>query len=286
MCVGSSVLFGMMAFSARIASDSATGAQVAMMRFIGSVVMVGIIVLLWRRPLAPSRFVPLVVRGVAGGTAVLLYFLAIAHIGVGLATLLNYTSPVFTAVLSRVVLGEPLRPRTVIGLAIAMGGVAMVLLGGRDLAHPAAVGWILLGLLSAALSGVAVTAIRVARRTDGALEIFASFAVFGILCTAPVAVTGPMPHLDGIAAVAMVAVVLASTGAQLLMTTALRWVDAPTSGVIAQITVVASYALGVGFLGEEVTALSLAGSAVTMGGVIVAVWGERATRRDDTEPVA
>ena len=95
-----------------------------------------------------------------------------------------------------------------------------------------------------------------------------------MLCTAPVALAGPAPHIDAGAALALAAVILTSTGAQLLMTTALRWVDAPTSGVIAQVNVVTSYARGGGFLGEAVTALSLAGSAVTMIGVVVAIWGE------------
>jgi len=273
MCVASSVLFGLMAFAARQAAAVMTGPQVALARFLGSVVCVIVLFLVRGEKLDVRNPRPLVVRGVFGGGAVLLYFLSIEHIGVGLATLLNFTSPVFTALLSRIFLGEPLRPRTLGGLALAMTGVVLVLAGGRGIAHPASLGWLAVGLGSAACSGVAVTAIRAARRTDGALAIFGSFAVFGVLVTAPVALAQPLPGAPGPALLGyLAAVIVLSVVAQLLMTSALRWVDAPTSGVVAQITVVISLVLGVAVLGEPLTVLSALGSALTIGGVIVAVY--------------
>ena len=48
----------------------------------------------------------LVMRGAYGGAAVLFYFLGIAHLPVGIATLLNYTAPVFTAIYAALFLGE------------------------------------------------------------------------------------------------------------------------------------------------------------------------------------
>jgi drug/metabolite transporter (DMT)-like permease len=46
-----------------------------------------------RRATAFRRVDLLLYRGVFGGVAALLYFLAIQHIPMGLATLLNFTSP-------------------------------------------------------------------------------------------------------------------------------------------------------------------------------------------------
>ena len=45
----------------------------------------------------------------------------------------------------------------------------------------------MVGLCSGILSGAAVTAIRVARRTEGNWAIFASFFVVGVLASAPFA---------------------------------------------------------------------------------------------------
>ncbi len=275
MCVASALSFACMAFAARLASAWATGAQIALVRFVGSILVIAGLFALRRRSPRPVRWVPLLVRGAFGATAVLLYFLAIAHVGAGLATLLNYTSPVFTALLSRAWLGEPLRRPTIAGLAIAMSGVVLVLAGGRGLPHPAAALWIAGGLVSALFSGVAVTAIRVARRTDGPLEIFASLSIFGVLATAPLALSATMPPPSVKLLVALAVVIVASSAAQLLMTTALRWVDAPTQGVVAQLAVVVAYGLGVGFLGERVTPMSLAGSLVTLAGVVLSIWPSR-----------
>jgi|SRR6185437_6053805 len=272
MCVASALSFACMAFAAKLASAWATGAQIALVRFLGSLVVIACLAALRRRWPRPIRWAPLLVRGAFGATAVLLYFLVIAHVGAGLATLLNYTSPVFTALLSRAYLGEPLRRATIVGLAIAMIGVVLVLAGGRGLPHPAAVAWIAAGLVSALFSGVAVTAIRVARRTDGPLEIFASLATFGVLTSAPVGLSAGLPTPSAALLAALAVVILASSAAQLLMTTALRWVDAPTMGVVAQLAVVVAYGLGVGFLGERVTPMSLAGSLVTLAGVVLSIW--------------
>jgi len=285
MCVGSSVLFGLMAFATKRAAGVWTGPQVALARFVGSVLCVAAIVAVQGKLPPLGNWRPVVLRGVFGGFAVLLYFLCIEHIGVGLATLLNFTSPVFTALLSRLFLGERLRMQTLAGLVVALTGVTLVLLGGRGIAHPAALGWLAVGLGSAACSGVAVTAVRAARRTDTALTVFASFSGFGVLCTLGPALASPFAVPGAAMWGYLVVIVLFSVVAQLLMTSALRWVDAPTSGVIAQITVVITLLLGVLLLDEALTALSAAGSALTIIGVVLAVY-TRAGSGAGATPVA
>ena len=56
-------------------------------------------------------------------------------------------------------------------------------------------------------------------------------------------------------------------GAQLLMTFSLRWVDAMTVGVISQLAVLVSMALGSLFLGDRITLAAAIGAALTIGGV-------------------
>jgi drug/metabolite transporter (DMT)-like permease len=56
-------------------------------------------------------------------------------------------------------------------------------------------------------------------------------------------------------------------GAQLLMTFSLRWVDAMTVGVISQLAVLVSMALGSLFLGDVITILTAIGATLTIGGV-------------------
>ncbi|HEV8323534.1 MAG TPA: DMT family transporter [Myxococcota bacterium] len=273
MCLGAALLFGLMAFGAKLAVRTTGGAFVAFVRFAGAAALVAAAVAAGRVRLRAVSYAPLAVRGLFGGLAVLLYFVSIDKVGVGLATLLNCTSPLWTALWSRVILRERLRPRTIAGLALALGGVTLVLLGERGLAHPATLGWIAVGVASAACSGVAVTAIRVARRTDGPWEIFAAFTLVGVVCTAPFAFPLPAAAALGPAVWAVLAgVVVVSVAAQILMTTALKWVDAPTYGAIGQLSVVVAFACGIGLFDERLPGLSLAGSALTVAGVAFAAY--------------
>ena len=280
--VTSAVLFGIMAYVAKKATRVLDGAQVALVRFLVGVLVVGVQAFVRQRPLAPKRFDLLFLRGFFGGLAVLLYFLAIARLPVGTATLLNYTSPVFTAAFAWLFLREVL-PRVIgITLAITGVGVTLVVLGqGQALGGDYL--WQLIALVSAVASGFAVTAIRAARRTDGPWEVFGAFCVVGALVTAPFAVAHwrwPSLQVWGL----LVAVGLISAGAQVLMTYALGAVEAATSGITNPIAVVVALGLGTFLDGEPFAPLSMVGGVLTLVGV---TWATRetgrATRREQAE---
>lgn len=282
MMVGSASAFGVMAFCAKLASQRGIGgAQVAMLRFASGLLPLLFLPEVRRRALRWQRRDLLFYRGFFGGVAVLLYFLAIDHVPVGLATLLNYTSPVFAGLYAALFIGEPVQPRVLPALAIALAGVFLVVLaqGGGDLAAIAHSGiglWAAVGLASAALSGAAVTAIRVARRTEGSWAIYTSFNALGLLATAPFAIAAwKTPDLRGW--LALVGVGAFSMVAQLQMTHAYRWIDNLRAGVVQQLAVFVAMALGATFLGERVTAGTLLGSLLTVAGVVsvVAMHGRR-----------
>src|SRR4051812_16396978 len=159
----------------------------------------------------------LFLRGLLGGSSVLCYFLAIEHLPIGVATLLNYTAPVFTAIWATLLLDERLDPRALGALAVTTAGVVVVV---QSSAKGASIGvgpWHLVGVLSAVLSGGAVATIREVRKTDGSWEIFPAFCVAGLLITAPPALRGwvsPTPLEWAL----LLAVGILSVAGQLLMT--------------------------------------------------------------------
>lgn len=269
MLVVSSTLFGCMAFAAKLASTNLSGAEVAMIRFVISLAPVLVIPRVRKAAFTFQRIDLLMYRGFFGGLAVLLYFLAIAHIPVGIATLLNYSAPIFSGLFAAMFIGEPLRPAILAPLAIALFGVGLVVAGRAEPHHFLGFGWWeLAGLGSAILSGAAVTAIRSARRTEGAWAIFASFSLFGFLTTAPFALLSwktPTRREWGL----LLAVGLLSIGAQLLMTYAYRWVETVTAGIISQLAVVISMILGFVFLHDVLTAKAALGSLLTISGVLM-----------------
>src|SRR5512142_856715 len=100
----SATLFGFMAFAAKLASSRLSGPQVAMIRFAFHLIPVLLVTRYRRAATDFRRWDLLLLRGFFGGIAVLLYFIAIAHINVGIATLLNYCSPIFSGIFSMIFL--------------------------------------------------------------------------------------------------------------------------------------------------------------------------------------
>jgi drug/metabolite transporter (DMT)-like permease len=269
---GSALLFGVMSFFAKLASARLPGQEVAAVRFTLSLAVVGLVVTARLATVRVTRAqLPLLVaRGVFGGVAVLFYFLAIARGTVGTATLLNFTSPAFTAVFAWVFLRERLSPWAIAALAVAGAGVTLVW---RGTAGAGPVGWQPLGLISAVLSGAAVTCIRALRRHGlaTAWTVFFFFNAAGLAATAPLAAHGFVAP-TGREWLLLAAMSLGAVGGQILMTYALAFVQAAVSGIIQQLTVVTTFALGCGLLGEPLGALALAGTALTIAGVAGAAW--------------
>lgn len=262
-----------MAVAARIASRTIPGPEVAMFRFAIGVVAVLAVVVSGHRQLRPRRWGWLLLRGIFGGSAVFLYFSCIEHVGAGMATLLNYTAPVWSMLLGWWLLGERPRPTAAVALVLTLAGVTCVVSGSLRAVEGGI--WALAGVLSALCSGVAVTSIRAVRRraADGSSEsswtVFASFTGFGLLVTLP-GVFGPLgrwvtPSAFDWGVLAGVGVL--SVVAQLLMTKALEHVTGATMGIIHQLTVVVALLCGVLFLGERLTGWSLVGAILTVSGV-------------------
>ena len=270
--LGSALLFGAMAFTAKLASARLTGSQVAFIRFAIGCLPALLIPRFRARALTFHRLDLLFYRGFFGGVAVLCYFIAIEKISVGVATLLNYTSPLFSGLFSMFFLHEKISAKVLIPMPIALAGVFLVV---HAHARPGDIlgfgTWELVGFGSALASGAAVTAMRAARRGENSWSVYTSFCLLGTLVTAPLAIlTWKQPTSDEW--VALGATSLFAIGAQLLLTFSLRWVDAMTVGVMSQLAVLVSMALGATFLSEHITATAALGAALTIGGVVGVVY--------------
>jgi drug/metabolite transporter (DMT)-like permease len=283
--VCSAVLFGAMAFAAKLASARLSGSQVAMIRFATGMAPALLIPRYRRSAFTFQRWDLLLYRGFFGGLAVLFYFIAIEHIAVGVATLLNYTAPLFSGIFSIVFLREHISPKVLIPMPVALTGVFLVV---HAHARPGDIlgfgTWELVGLASALMSGAAVTAMRAARQGENSWAVYTSFCVLGTLLTAPPAILtwkNPTPEeWLSLAATSVFAI-----GAQLLLTFSLRWVDAMTVGVMSQLAVVVAMLLGVTLLHEHLSTMAITGAALTIGGVVgvvyVTSWAKRTVRAAD-----
>ncbi len=278
LIVVSALSFALMAFAAKLASRSLPAGEVTFARFLLMLAPFVVAPRLLREALTWQRLDLLVYRGVFGGSAVLLYFLAIAHVPVGVATLLNYSSPIWSVLFAALFLDERVRPALLLPFAFALGGMLLVTGALGDPAAPFRLGrWELAGFASSILSGAAVAAIRAARRTEGSWAIYGSFTLFGLLITAPFAFAGfRWPTATEWLLLALVGA--SSIVAQLTMTYAYRWVTNLQAGAIAQLTVVVTMGLGVVVLGDSFGPLQVLGAALALGGIVGVVWLQSAPR--------
>ncbi|MET0592667.1 MAG: DMT family transporter [Polyangiaceae bacterium] len=267
LLVLASLLFAAMAVLAKNVAHRLPGPEVAFVRF--CLGLVACAIASTRVKLKARNKLGLLMRGAFGGGAVLLYFLAIEHLQVGVATLLNYTAPVFTALYAMSFLGELVTPAMFGALGLTTVGVGLVLKG---TAPPGTMGfglWQWVGIGSALLSGAAVATIREVRKTDGSWEIFTAFCIGGATMTALPTATGwisPTPTEWG----ALLVVGLLSVVAQLLLTYSLRFVTAAGAGIIIQLTPVAALTMGWILFEERMAGWAIAGAAITLVGVS---WG-------------
>jgi len=282
---GAGLLFGLSAMLARLAASGGlmSGGRVSLVRM--AVGVVAVLAVFVARPgtFRPVRYALLISRGLFGGLAALLYFMALALIPAGEATLLNNTFPIWAVILSFFLLGERPTLHLAVALVIASAGVFLVLGGGR-LSFSLGRGE-LLGILSAVLGGFAVTSIRALRATDNAPTIFFAMAVGGVLVSLPFAfgplASGAWPTelLPWVAAGSCGVVAFL---AQLLMTESYGALSVPEAALWQQLTPIASFAWAL-TLGERLTGITLLGVLLGIAGVVYgAVLGHEP--RPDADP--
>lgn len=271
MLLAASISFGLMAVLVKIVTREIPGPQVAMIRFVVALAPLMIIPGIRRASLRIGRFRPLIIRGVFGGAAVILYFTAISQIPVGVAALLNTTAPVFSGLFAAMFLHERLRSSVVAPLLVAMIGIYLVVRGHSTHGEILGVGpWELMALGSAVCAAAAVTAIRGARRTEGTWATVSSLSLFGLVAATPLALLHWRPPTTRDWLLMVLAGLLGLMG-QLLMTWAYRWVETLIAGVISQFTVIVAMSLGVLFLHDQLNGMVLGGTILTLSGVVLVI---------------
>ncbi|MHB2021037.1 MAG: DMT family transporter [Candidatus Xenobia bacterium] len=208
------------------------------------------------------HFPILILRGLLGGVAILLYFKAIARIPYADASLLSNTAPLFSAMFAALFLGEAPPRRLYAALPVTLLGVAMIARpqGGGDLMGHA------MGLLSGVVSGSAHTTVRKATQDCGTVLVVAVFSWVVVLMMVPFSGAGwPVPN--GRQALLMLGIGATALVAQLLMTLAIQGQRVARAGTVLLSSVPMAVLLGVVFLHETPDLWQMLGMALVLGGV-------------------
>ena len=203
----------------------------------------------------------LVARGVIGATSVYFFFRGIMNLGLGKGTILNYTYPIFAALLAPLILKEKLTWDVLAAGAhlvpghLARGEPGPLLLDRRR--RGCSRSW------AAFLSGIAVVAIKKLRETDSPSIIYLAQCVFGLLVVGWPTATSSFAFA-GVEWLILLGIGLVATVAQLTMTWAYKHVPATEGSLLAFLTPVLNVLLGIAVFGEQMRASTLAGSALVL----------------------
>lgn len=219
-----------------------------------------------RRPWGRRRRL-LVLRGMLGFLALSCFYYALVHLPLADATVIQYTNPVFTAVIAAFALRERLGGREAACVGASLVGVVLVarpafLFGGGGL-EPAAV---VVALVGAVLSAAAYVTVRKLGETEHPLVIvfyFALVSTVGALpATVPVALWPTTPEW-----LILLGVGVTTQLGQVYLTRGLQRERAGRAMAVAYLQIVFAGAWGILFFRELPDAWGLAGAALVVGSI-------------------
>lgn len=178
-----------------------------------------------------------------------------------------YLAPVFSTLLSAVLLGERLSPAKSVATGLALAGAIAIL----DPTGALSIGGAL-AILSGALFALYLTAAKAASATEDGASAAIVQSLIAAALTAPMALSDPSaaPSWSTIGVFAIIGLIsIFCQGATLV---AYRWADASTLSPFFYAALISSLGLGVAVLGETPAILGLLGIlAIAAGGVLVAL---------------
>ena len=237
---------------------------------------------LWRaglNPLRPADSTPrgrhvtfLALRGTAGFLALQCFIYSLVHLPLGEATLIQYTSPVFTAVFAALWLGEGGGRGAWVGTALSLLGVLAVAQPAflfDDGAAPIAPFALGVSLAGAIFAGLAYVTIRRLRGSADPRVVVWSVPAVGLPLALPSLLwhrVMPTPHEW----VILLAIGLLTQFAQLRMTQALHLEPAGRASAVTYLQVLLSVGWGIWLFGEQPTLFTLMGAVLVLGGTLIA----------------
>jgi len=271
LILASAVAFCVMSTLVRYASDI-DPYKTTLFRFVIGLGMLGTAALFGKIKLQFTHGPLLFLRGLFGGTAILIFFWSIPKLGVGKATVLAYTFPIFGSLFSAIFLKERIGVTQIAAMLVAFAGIGLLASGnGRSDALWGLPGRNeLLTLGGAMLGGIALVLVKKLHDTDSSYAIFFAQCVIGLWIVAIPANIVPC-SIGWTGGLLLVAIGIASAVGQLLATEGYRHISVTTGSLVGMLVPVLNYAAGVVLFREPLSPRSVLGSVAVFGASIVAL---------------
>ena len=255
--------FSLMSLGVKLAGQRLPSMQIV---FVRAAITLGLSYWLVRRAglaLPGNRPRMLLVRGLFGSVALICFYFSLVHLPLADATVIQYTNPVFTAVLAVWILGERMPPAAIALVAASLVGVLMVarpgfLAGGGEPIEPL---YVAIALVGAIGSAAAYVTVRLLRDTDHPLIVVFYFPLVTVPLTLPFVIAGwtwPTPWEW----VVLLGVGASTQIAQVYMTRGLQLETAGRATSVGYLQIVFAAVWGLLVFGEVPDAWSIAGAGV------------------------
>ena len=209
----------------------------------------------------------MLLRCVVGLIAMILYFTALGRIPIGQAVTLQYTGPLFVALLSGRILAERVSASVASLVLTAFAGIVLIVSPELGTVDPNA----LLALGSGFFAALAYMYVRELRKTDSPATVifwFAAFSVVGsIIQSAPY-----ISELDSNTIAALIGIGIGAGGGQLGITMAYHKANAAWVSAFSYLTVLVATFYGFSLFGETLSLADWLGGALVVGSGIALVF--------------
>ena len=209
----------------------------------------------------------MLLRCAVGLIAMIMYFLALSRIPVGQAVTLQYTAPLFVALLSGKVLAERVSPGVAVLVITAFAGIVLIVSPDLGSVEPDA----LLALGSGLLAALAYLLVRELRKTDSAVSVVFWFAVASVAGSV-VQAAPDLFSLDRQTLAALVGIGIGAGGGQVGITLAYQRAKAAYVGAFSYLTVIVATAGAFFVFGETLSTADWIGGLLIVGSGVALVF--------------
>ena len=275
--------FSIMSLLVKLAGQRLPSMQIVFVRAVVTLVLSW--AMLRRAQLSPwgGRHGLLAVRGIIGFLSLTCFYFGIVHLPLAEATLIQYTNPVFAALLAAVLLHERIGARHAIGVAASLVGVVLVtrpavLFGAQASAlDPRYAG---IAFFGAVFSALVYVIVRMLRDTDHPLVVVFWFPLLTVPLALPFALRAWLWPTPG-EWLTLLGVGASTQVAQVYMTRGLQLEPAGRATAVGYLQVAFAALWGIVFFGDRPNGWTAAGAAVIVASTI---WSGADRKRPSPAP--
>lgn len=259
LTLGSVVFFALMAVLVK-AIPNVSSYQTTFFRFAIGVGIMGILSLFGIVNLKFNDKKNLFWRGLVGGIAVYLFYLAIIKLGVGKGSVYIYSYPIFATLFSMLILKEKVEPVKFIVIFISFAGLILLSLGGKGGLGGIGI-YELIAIAGSITTGLAVVFVKKLHDKDNSYAIFFSQCIVGFwMFLIPSGTTQAKGNMTELLLLVLVGII--ATIGQLFMTEGYRYVNVATGSLLQSLVPVFNIFSGWLIFHEQFTTIEMSGAFV------------------------